>query len=102
MIILLRLRVRIEAIKWFLILPVLKNGLLLLSNVALHLYLLVQVADIGLSDAFIGHKLLHFSLNIAQELLTESCQGAAYAIAFSPRIQLLNASVTCESDHLVA
>ena len=62
MIILLRLRVRIKAIKWFLILPILKNGLLLLSNVALHLYLLVQVADIGLSDAFIGHKLLHLSL----------------------------------------
>ena len=66
------------------------------------MYLLVQVADIGLSDAFIGHKLLHFSLNIAQELLTKSCQGAAYAITFSPRIQLLNALVTRESDHLVA
>ena len=102
MIILLRLRVRIEAIKWFLILPILKNGLLLLSYIALHLYLLVQIANIGLSDAFIGYKLLHFSLNIAQELLTQSCQGAAHTITFSPRIQLLNALVTRESDHLVA
>ena len=104
MIILLRLRVGIdiEAIKWFLILPILKNGLLLLSYIALHLYLLVQIANIGLSDAFIGHKLLHFSLNIAQELLTQSCQSTAYTITFSPRIQLLNALVTRESDHLVA
>ena len=70
MIILLGLRVRIEAIKWFLILSILKNGLLLLSYIALHLYLLVQIANIGLSDAFIGYKLLHFSLNIAQELLS--------------------------------
>ena len=73
MVIILRFRVYIEAIDRLLVLPVLQNGLLLLSQVTLHLYLLVQFADRGLGYAPIRHELLHFSLDVAQELLAKCC-----------------------------